>query len=724
MKVPILINKEMDLYEKLLQRYNIKAAILGLTYGKLLTEYSFNQAIQKKDDKIATKNKEYLEFHKTNPRVEQLIKDNTKLSTEYTKKRLNKEINNVLSDAYNEGLGREDVIKKLQAKFSQLKRADAYRIAVTEINSSRNTANYQQIQNDKISYKQWVTAEDNRVRPSHVDLHGHITSTETRFSNGLLYPGDKSGSIKEWINCRCVILPYLIPWGKKAPGLVEFTEADLLNQEEWTAEDIFKKFKNPQEGTARAQVFSLNPEEKQILMDFNKTNDTGLLVKILNKFKNKKQAAVNMIKNINGTKIQPRKTIFLTSKEDQKVYAKLSSPEECADFFELKYRPQINKATGKIEAIIFEDTKNNTEIYFDDYFINGRGGKNLLDWKNKGTKEYDLKQILRFYDEAPSLSKACTNSVAITKIESKKLKGTLGWTHPSYPYEGDRKQSNRVNLCPISFKQKINERGNPQQTMYHEMGHCIDFSFMKKESAEIIQKRGGVPRGVNFYGLSYSDEFVQIRNKRTIYQKEHGMKEKGASWYGDKKISEDFAETMAMASFYKNPDKTAAVMEYYGEKGYYFVKYKDWLPSQKPTYDYCVDILKNYNPAKRTYPPENHYTIREALLDEKIYKARGHEIRPTPEQIDEYKRLSLTDNLNKRDMEKLESLDEIIRLSEYTARNFSNRRFLKAEYEDFKKLYNKNQDYFGSISFDNYVEGGLNSSIQKLHKNDLKKRKK
>ena len=123
-------------------------------------------------------------------------------------------------------------------------------------------------------------------------------------------------------------------------------------------------------------------------------------------------------------------------------------------------------------------------------------------------------------------------------------------------------------------------------------------------------------------------------------------------------------------------------------------------------------------------------------MDEKIHKARGPKyvnllfgekfknMIPTDEQIAQYKRLSLTDNLSKKDMEKLDSLDEIIRLSEYTARNFSKNRFLKAEYEDFKKLYNKNQDYFGSVSFDDYVEGGTNNSIQKLHKNDLKKRKK
>lgn len=277
MQVPIIINKNWDLYEKVLGRYNNKAASIGLLYNKLLTDYSFTYAREKR---IAQKSEDYLETYKPNVKVSEKIKENTFHSSEQVKARVTREINNVLSDAYNEGLGREDVVKKLNEKFTSLKEYETRRIAVTEINSSRNTANYQQIQNDNISYKQWITAEDNRVRPSHVDLHGHITRTDNKFSNGLLYPGDKSGSIKEWITCRCVVLPYFIPWGKEAPDLVEFTEDQLVNADE-SLDDFFKKFNKPKTGIR--EEFTLNTNEEKALLDFTQGKDTELMVDILRK---------------------------------------------------------------------------------------------------------------------------------------------------------------------------------------------------------------------------------------------------------------------------------------------------------------------------------------------------------------------------------------------------------------------------------------------------------
>lgn len=314
MQVPIIINKNWDLYEKVLGRYNNKAASIGLLYNKLLTDYSFTYAREKR---IAQKSEDYLETYKPNVKVSEKIKENTFHSSEQVKARVTREINNVLSDAYNEGLGREDVVKKLNEKFTSLKEYETRRIAVTEINSSRNTANYQQIQNDNISYKQWITAEDNRVRPSHVDLHGHITRTDNKFSNGLLYPGDKSGSIKEWITCRCVVLPYFIPWGKEAPDLVEFTEDQLVNADE-SLDDFFKKFNKPNNNITETLELPVNEEKK--LLDFTQGKDTELKINLRKTPKN-----VNIITKPTKTKlpVEPEKitteTYNLTAEELQKL---------------------------------------------------------------------------------------------------------------------------------------------------------------------------------------------------------------------------------------------------------------------------------------------------------------------------------------------------------------------------------------------------------------------
>ena len=54
--------------------------------------------------------------------------------------------------------------------------------------------------------KQWLANADDRTRPTHVLLDGETKETDEPFSNGLMYPGDSSGSLDEVMNCRCDML--------------------------------------------------------------------------------------------------------------------------------------------------------------------------------------------------------------------------------------------------------------------------------------------------------------------------------------------------------------------------------------------------------------------------------------------------------------------------------------------------------------------------------------
>lgn len=688
LQLQIIIEKEWSKYEDVLLNYNQKAATIGLLYNKLLTDYSF---IHAREVGLAAKSENMKDIFSTNESVSDKIMNNTFEASDKVKSRVTSEINSVLADAYRDSLGREDVTKKINEKFTQLKAYESRRIAVTEINSNRNVANYTQIQNDGVKYKQWVTAEDGRVRPTHMDLNGHIVRTSDKFSNGLAHPGDKNGPIREWVNCRCVLLPYFIPWGKKAPELMEFTEEQLLNENE-SIEDIFKKFGKPSEPVS---VTVEAPIEEDIVRE-----------------------------SLNGTKIKYRSTKYLTSKEDQEVYEKLSTPEECADFFGLKYRPQKNKITGKTESMIFEDQVNHTEIYFDNYFVNGKGGKEFLDMKNKGTKNYNLKDVLRYYDEAPQAYKECTGSIAIMKKGRDTDPYALADTAPLWEYEGDKRHYNRVCVYDGTFKHKQNERGNPQQAIYHEMGHNFDFSYMKRQYVEVFEA-GRKPPNRYWVGLSRRDSrFNVVRTNQNNFQRQKGYKIRKASWYGEDDhggITEDFAETMSIAAFDKNPDKSLANMQYELSPHHYkTVPYDEWLPPHRKTYDFCVDLLKNYNPAERTFVQrENQYTIREALIDDKITKAISNDVTPSPEQMKEYKNLSLKDKLTNNEQERLDKLDEVMRLGEYMNRSMLRTRFTKKEYNDFKKLYNDNKDYWGLRDFDIYVEDyTFNKSLQRLHRNN------
>lgn len=51
--------------------------------------------------------------------------------------------------------------------------------------------------------KQWDAALDGRTRESHRRVDGEIRELDEKFSNGLMFPGDPSGSAAEVVNCRC-----------------------------------------------------------------------------------------------------------------------------------------------------------------------------------------------------------------------------------------------------------------------------------------------------------------------------------------------------------------------------------------------------------------------------------------------------------------------------------------------------------------------------------------
>ena len=63
--------------------------------------------------------------------------------------------------------------------------------------------------------KQWWTALDGRVRPTHRDVHGQVLPLSESFRVGhslLQHPGDPSGAVGEVANCRCQLL--VLPAGE------------------------------------------------------------------------------------------------------------------------------------------------------------------------------------------------------------------------------------------------------------------------------------------------------------------------------------------------------------------------------------------------------------------------------------------------------------------------------------------------------------------------------
>ena len=75
-----------------------------------------------------------------------------------------------------------------------------------------------------VKYIQWRcmhgTGElDSKVRSSHASQNLEVVHLGNQFSNGLYFPGDfSSEDPSETMNCRCGVLPFLVPKGYVTPG--------------------------------------------------------------------------------------------------------------------------------------------------------------------------------------------------------------------------------------------------------------------------------------------------------------------------------------------------------------------------------------------------------------------------------------------------------------------------------------------------------------------------
>ena len=232
------INKYWVEYEKILSYYVDKAAIIGNVHYDILLEASKDKAKQFKATKARNRDRTFLdnklnvsdenELFAPNPQVSQRLEGYTFEASEKTKARVDNEINKILSEAYREGWGPRDVAEKIQQRFTDLSNYEARRIAQTEINTTRNYVQYNRLQEDEMEYKIWHAAHDSRTRKSHLEVDEEIVPINERFSNGLLYPGDKEGPISEWVNCRCSHAAFIMPLGYEAPDFWPFTESDLV----------------------------------------------------------------------------------------------------------------------------------------------------------------------------------------------------------------------------------------------------------------------------------------------------------------------------------------------------------------------------------------------------------------------------------------------------------------------------------------------------------------
>lgn len=119
------------------------------------------------------------------------------------------QLRSVLTEAFERGDSIGQVSQAIREKFAEIDQGRALTIARTETLSAISAAradkaeDWQEKFPDKKLSKQWVSAQDDRVRDSHENVDGQVVDLDAEFDNGLEYPRQKGAPAEEVINCRC-----------------------------------------------------------------------------------------------------------------------------------------------------------------------------------------------------------------------------------------------------------------------------------------------------------------------------------------------------------------------------------------------------------------------------------------------------------------------------------------------------------------------------------------
>jgi len=426
-------------YSQLIAQTNEKHFIQG--YGRNATlikllEEEFNLNIATKALNITRGN----DFFGIDKATRENIKNKSFVASQGVMDRVNHNISKNLAQSYNDGVGIDNAARSLQKEFSKLSGYEATRIARTEINSAQNEGAFQAYYDFDISYHQWWTGQDARVRDSHRAIHGQITKVGSQFSNSLTRPGDRSGPKKEWIHCRCTTVPYLMPLGMMAPpGETTFFEGDLIPIPGFDQEGIFY----PVDDSDREIVKSNIRRTRELRTELGRKRYVGVSYR-------HGDGANNTITIFNTIR---DRTPFVSHDDVYKGYSNL---------------PQ--KLKGPVKSIFIEDqTIQRGEGYTTGFTISGRdwmcllppGGRNPALYIKNVTIPHEAAHIL---DSSTHLYKYSSSTEYLNAVRADNLLNGERWpssyakksfynravTSPESAFSDDFAESIRLYLLPES----------------------------------------------------------------------------------------------------------------------------------------------------------------------------------------------------------------------------------------------------------------------------------
>jgi len=107
--------------------------------------------------------------------------------------------------SFDAGESRPELVARIENTYGEITEWRSNLIARTEVHIASQYANMEGYKQAGLNIKIWVAVGDIHTRDSHYIMDGQERPIGMPFSNGLMFPGDPTGSAGEVINCRCTM---------------------------------------------------------------------------------------------------------------------------------------------------------------------------------------------------------------------------------------------------------------------------------------------------------------------------------------------------------------------------------------------------------------------------------------------------------------------------------------------------------------------------------------
>ena len=284
-------------------------------------------------------------------------------------------------------------------------------------------------------------------------------------------------------------------------------------------------------------------------------------------------------------------------KRPKKKYEDLKTPEDIAEYFDMKYDKKKKRfIDDNFDTIIDLKEYENLEDPF---------GNPIIDFQNRGkdygtgAQYYDLKEVIKIYSEAPDILKYATDEVS---FKNSSQGNTLAQARPGDFVRNKFVPNRHIDIFLGAVQKSKKKRGNLRQSWYHEMGHCLDFALIPKKHVKKllnplennITPSMYMPYLMSCLGICQTEEWEYVNGLDLQHQSDNGYPMELMSWYAKQGKWENWAETCSIAAISFLDDHSEGNMENYNIRT---VKYDDILKRHPNVIKYARKMLTTIKPS-------------------------------------------------------------------------------------------------------------------------------